>query len=357
MTALFCLFAILLLCSLRVQRKKNGFSSDYMSIESTNVIKGVFIVIIFFSHLSGYIEVTSNSDIEFYKLIADVNQKTVTPFLFFSGYGVMESVKRKGISYIKNFPQKRFLRVFVEFDIAVIIFTITRILLDFGKKSPIGAKQFFLSLIAWQSVGNSNWYIFAILSAYLLTFISFGICRCKKYPSVVLNTVLMIVYIYIFKYYNITEPHWYNTMICYVFGMWYSVLKDKIDKLVMKDAVWYPVTLIFIGLCIWSFYFYRKYFLLYEISLFLFIISIVLFSMKVNVRSKIYAWFGKHLFPMYIFQRLPMMVLQRIGLAQKNEYLFFICSFLITVLISAGFSKLTGRLWSFKIKKRKVKSL
>lgn len=42
-------------------------------------------------------------------------------FLFYSGYGIMESIKNKGEKYISTVPKKRILNVLVNFDIAVLI--------------------------------------------------------------------------------------------------------------------------------------------------------------------------------------------------------------------------------------------
>ena len=36
-------------------------------------------------------------------------------FLFYSGYGVYESIKRKGTPYIDNFSKNRLLKTFIEF--------------------------------------------------------------------------------------------------------------------------------------------------------------------------------------------------------------------------------------------------
>ena len=62
--------------------------------------------------------------------------------------------------------------------------------------------------------------------------------------------------------------------------------------------------------------------------------------MKLDVCNPILIFFGKHLFEMYILMRIPMLILQRLGVT--NVYLFVFLSFAATVLLAVGFKKLTG---------------
>jgi len=358
MVFFFILFVVLCFYRIEVGQNASDFRTDYMSVEKTAAIKGIFVLIVFFSHFQNYVSFDYSGDILFFQNFNRIGQRMVTPFLFFSGYGVMESIKRKGLGYVHRFPLKRILRVLVEFDAAVIIFTLAKLmcgmLFSNGKKFDL--IQVLLSLVGWSSVGNSNWYIFTILILYIITFISFEICRAKLYPSAVCVTVFTVLYIFLFKYYNVREPYWYNTAICYVFGMWHSLLKPYIDKLLFKNSVWFPVTAVFAALCRHSFDFRNpsKNIFLYDVCMFLFVYSVILLSMKVSFNNKALVWLGKNLFPMYIFQRLPMMVFQSLGL-NKFIHLYFVVCFACTVLIALGFSKLSGLVWNHKKTKTKVK--
>ncbi len=361
MIVYFVLLVLLCLYRIKIKPDESGFQSDYMSVEKTTAIKGIFIVIVFFSHFKNYVDVNSiwAADAKFYEYFSLIGQRMVTPFLFFSGYGVMESISRKGMSYVHSIPKKRFLHVLAEFDIAIVIFTIVRIILKtpFNNGKMFDIKQFLLSLVGWDSVGNSNWYIFSILVAYAATFIVFEIFRGKKYLSVIGVTVLLSAFIISFRLLNIKEPYWYNTVICYAGGMWFSLLRPAVEKILMKNAVWIPVFILSTVLCLYSFKFAHVNFVLYEISMCLFVWAIVVFTMKVSICNKPLVWLGKNLFPMYIFQRLPMIVFRYLGLSEFNIYLYFAVCFAVTLGIAWLFSKFSKLLWTPRSKRTKTEKI
>lgn len=81
-------------------------------------------------------------------------QLVVVPFLFYSGYGVMNSIKNKGTAYVNSIPRNRVLNTMVNFGVAVSIFICMNLILGI----PMELKQAILSYLSWESVGNSNWY-------------------------------------------------------------------------------------------------------------------------------------------------------------------------------------------------------
>ena len=89
--------------------------------------------------------------------------------MFYSGYGMLESIKSKGMDYVKSIPGKRFAKVLLHMEIAVLLFLLT----DFAIGKSYGLKTTLLSFTFWTSIGNSNWYIFIILCLYLIVFSAF----------------------------------------------------------------------------------------------------------------------------------------------------------------------------------------
>lgn len=149
-------------CLYGIQLKPaNGESyiTDYMSVDKTMAVKGIFIIIVFFSHFNSYVDYTSVADVAYLEAFSKIGQRMVTLFMFYSGYGVMESIKKKQMSYVKKIPVQRFLGTLFRFDIAIVFFLI----LYLARNLKVTAKQVILSFVGWDSVGNSNWYIFAIL--------------------------------------------------------------------------------------------------------------------------------------------------------------------------------------------------
>jgi hypothetical protein len=168
------LYVFIILCALSgIKLCRSGYFPDYIDRTQTNCIKGLFILVVFVRHINQYI---AKSGYEYsgifdrcFNLIDDhIGQLLVVMFLFYSGYGVMESIKHKGDTYIQAIPKHRFLSTLLNFDVAVLAFVILDLILSID----ITSDKVLLSFIGWQSVGNSNWYIFVILLCYLAVYMS-----------------------------------------------------------------------------------------------------------------------------------------------------------------------------------------
>ena len=174
---------ILIAVALGGAKLRTSYSTDFFSVDQTNVIKGIAIFFVFFNHLiNGYLlhavdSLTLPLDGLFVFVDEQLTQLMVGLFLFMSGYGVSESLKRKGWKYIQSIPKKRIANTIINFDIAVLTYLVVAILI--GARYDI--KQIALSFFAWESIGNSNWYIFAILYCYIITYISFNILKNRAF--------------------------------------------------------------------------------------------------------------------------------------------------------------------------------
>lgn len=70
---------------------------------------------------------------------------------------------------------------------------------------------------------------------------------------------------------------------------------------------------------------------------------LVLLTMKIKPGNSVLTFLGNHVFSIYILQRIPMMVLSRLGFAAKPLQ-FLALSFACTVVIALLFDKITGKL-------------
>lgn len=320
-------------------------TTDYLSIENTTAIKGIFILMVFLSHFNSYITLSGHADEIYIKFFRFIGQAMVALFLFYSGYGIMESIKRKGNSYISSIPKKRLLHTLFNFDCAVLLYLILGIIL--GDKLTI--KHILLSLIGWDSLGNSNWYIFVILVLYLLTFIVFKLfAKAPHIVSVIVLGVAVCGLILVTHYYKLRPVHWYDTMACYVFGMAYSLHKEKAEAILSKNIFIYIFAFL---LSLFSFCILKNRGVLIEIIVnLIFCALVILTTMMVTFKNRALLWAGDHLFEIYILQRLPMIILKRIGLADFNVYLYFGACLIITVLISIAFRYITTKLYNLIIR-------
>lgn len=215
-------FALLILiCFYKIQAKKEGIFEDYLSVEKTNSIRGVFILLIFLSHISGYITTKTALDNIYLFINGLIGQRVVTMFMLYSGYGVMESIQSRGADYVKGMPRRRILKTQFNFACGVILYAILDLLIRQGRPSfSIGV--FLASLVGWESLGNSNWYIFAILVAYVATYCGFSMAGKDQKLGILFTSVLLVSYCAIMRGFKLKPVTiWYDTILCYPIGMGY----------------------------------------------------------------------------------------------------------------------------------------
>ncbi len=325
MIFIFLVFLLLFLIGVRYNKTTD---KDHMRKSNTTTINGFFIVLVFFSHFKAYGTITGSMDISFYKVVSNyIGQLMVTTFFFFSGYGIYESIKSKGKDYIKNFTRKRFVPLILNWVFAISLFVLADIAIHFR----LTVKTVLLSYIGWSSIGNSNWYIFDIFILYIFIIISFNVAK-KRPVSIAIFTLLSAAFVVFLREYR--YPYWYNTLLCFPFGMWYSYFKDKIIDFAAKNNVrYYLLLFVNAGLFAAAYLIERRSHLpeLYCLVSLLFAALVSMVMMKFSFNSKIFEWFGKNLFWIYILQRIPMMVLKRMKL---NVYLYFIICLLSTLLMT-----------------------
>ena len=340
----YLIILMLLVVSGMRTAKKDQFFSDYLSKEQTTAINGVFVLIVFLSHASTYIELSGPLDAAYSTLKGYLRQLIVASFLFYSGYGMLESIKRKGMDYVRSIPGKRFAKVLLHMEIAVALFLVTDLVI--GKH--FGLKTTLLSFTFWESIGNSNWYIFAILCLYLFVFLSFLVCRANLYAGAALTAALAVVYTLVMLACG-KDTWWYNTVLLYPLGMLWSLFKPQIDSFVLKsDVRWFLCA----GLLLIPYYLcYQRrdtHLIWYDLWGILFMVLLVLLTMKVKIGNDILTWFGSHVFSIYILQRIPMMVFTKLGMAD-HRYSFITLSFLATlvlaVLFDTALAKLDALIW------------
>ena len=188
--------------------------------EQTTCINGMFVVLVFLSHFGQYERMPWN------KPILAIGQLMVAPFLFFSGYGIMEQIKKKGDEYIDHMPRKRIFKFYIHFCMALCIYLLLSFLFD---------KDYSLSRIIWSftalsSIGNSNWYVFAILAMYIIVYISFKYFNKNGITSCAIMSILYIILMKAFK----GQDWWYNIILCFPAGMILSKYKDKVCSIIRK---------------------------------------------------------------------------------------------------------------------------
>ena len=168
----------------------NNFYNDYMDLKYINPIKGIFVWLIILRHYYNYIK---NKNYLYIKILYYLGQKIVSLFLFYSGYGIYESIKKKGTNYAKTLPKKALI-LFIKFQISIFIFFLSNLILRIKLK----ISRYFLSTIFLSTIGNSNWFSFTIITFYLYSYFSFvSIKKEKFFFFIFFLNVIIIIHIYL----------------------------------------------------------------------------------------------------------------------------------------------------------------
>ncbi len=343
MIFLFLAYVVLCLFGVKI---KTTLDSDYLSIENTQAIKGIFIILVFFSHFNSYVNYTHSYDSVVKTITAVFSQTMVTMFLFYSGYGIMESIRKKGVDYIKAIPLKRVLATLFKFSCAVLVFGILGACL--GEKFSL--PTVLLSVVGWESLGNSNWYIFVVVVLYLLTYVSFRFLSGKKYIVPLLITLFLTSALILGNLvFHIKPLFWVDTALCYVLGMFYSCYKEKAERILSNNVAWVCLTLLCMGATVALKIISAKAIFVFAVNL-LFAVTVVLITMRVTFKNKALVWCGKHLFELYILQRIPMILFKHLGLDKISLYLYFVVCLVVTLALVFPFKYATDKLWGLVLK-------
>ena len=301
---IFYLF-ILVSCVWGLKINKNGFFAGYLARSQTSAIKGIFLLLVFASHICGYLQrfQVSYGQVERIPIYfnAWLGQLIVVMFFFYSGLGIMEQFKKIGAEYVRSFPIKRVANVFVNFSIAVMLFLLYNIF--FGSVDSI--PKIILSFIGWETIGNSNWYIFVILVCYILVYIGLRLCVKHIELFVFSSVIAAAVVISCFK-----PTWWYDTMLAFSFGIMYAVHRNHIENLVHRHYTWMLAICVVAFLCVR--YMPISYIgLKHNVLSMTFATIVVLLTMKISIGNKVLIWIGANLFPLYVYQRLPMLAFEK----------------------------------------------
>jgi hypothetical protein len=330
---LVVLVALVFLCLWRIQLTKAN--PDYITLDGTNAIKGVFAIIILCSHLGGYLTLADSfADRTYTHTMFYLGQTMVAPYLFYSGFGVFFSYRHKP-GYASGFFKKRFLKILLHFDLAILLFLLVQAFLPIHYP----ARNYLLCWIGWESIGNSNWFVFVILSLYLIAFCGLLLERRKGLTLFAIVCLFSALLWLILHFVAHKESWWIDTIAAFPLGMLFGASKDSIDTWLAKyQRLWFVimacVSAIFI---IWH---HLHGVDIYGICSCLFCLIVILASMKIKIGNPALNWLGKNAFSIYILQRLPMLVLSHFGI-NLQPGIFIPVSIVVSLLLAWGFTSLT----------------
>lgn len=323
-----------LITLLGVQKRKK--EEPFLSKEMTTTVNGIFVLCIFLTHSSEYISFSGMADSLYRHFQNFHNQWIVTTFLAFSGYGVMSQIVKYGDAYLAEYPKNRLLKTLFNFDIAVLLYLVMNLILGINYSTT----EIIGSFVGITSVGNSNWYIFAILVMYLVSYLSACLFRKNYVYQAVGVTVGTIAYIIIMQLFDMPS-RFISTILCYPAGVWLCVYKKQIYILLKKYTV-QSISIIAVILLVTYKFRYNDYIM--NLSSIYFVLAIVCFNTFFTIKSKMLQFVGKHAFSIYILQRIPMIFFEHYGFMKEYRYIFVIVVGLCTILIAVLFDNLIKKI-------------
>lgn len=341
MSILFWLILLMAAYGLRI--RKTGFCEDYIDQPNIQPIKGIFLLLVFISHFVSYVSLRGVWDVPYFEIRQFLGQLVVAPFLFYSGFGVAESIQKRGYAYIKRMPLHRIGRVLVQFSAAVLLFLVLQLALG----NRYGIRKILLSLIGVESLGNSNWYIFCMLCMYAATWMAFFLFRKGKLLPLLFVTAMTVGYIVAMKKLGMGS-WWYNTAAVYVAGMWFSYFRKPLEKIVFSHWAVYSLFLLISVAAFLFLYKHRSNLICYQLHSIVFALIIVLMTCKLQIQNRALAYCGEHLFSLFILQRLPMIALDNTPI-EKFPAVYFLVCMVVTVGLSWVFDKGMDKLWKLVI--------
>lgn len=321
MILLFFLLAGVCLIGCEIRR----FNEGYISYSNSNAIKGILAVIILLSHMRGYVTLSDSFlDSTFLAILTFLGQLMVAPYFFYSGYGIMESIAKKP-SYMKQYPRKRILKTLIHFDTAVLMYIIVMSIIGF-----IYPAHYYLTCwVGWDSVGNSNWFIFDILVLYVLFYSCYRLSKKLTPPYSINKDIqqfimlslysLSVVILWVVLAKANKGCWWIDTLFTFPLGAWFSYYRSKFEKWMRCSFV--SVILLLVLSVIFTAWKTRFGNDIYGITACIFCLLLIVVCTKLDMNNKYLQWLGTHAFSIYIIQRLPMNLFAHLGL-DANPYIF-----------------------------------
>ncbi len=326
------LFILLAVCCYGM--KFSSFHQDYLSLSTTRALKGVFAIIILFSHVRLFADIGPGLPDRMYGFtMRYLGQLMVAAYFFYSGFGITESSKRKE-NYVKGFFRKRILKILLYYDLALFLFLVLQTLTGHFYDT----RFYLFCWFAW----NSSWFVFDILALYFITYLAlilkerFHLSQVFFACFVSLCTIALWVFV---AHEKRPDYWWYDTLAVFPAGIWYSIIKEKVDTISLKGR------LLLVLLLVACFVLWRHFIGIddYGICAIIFTLALTAVTCFVKIDNPVLQWLGKYSFFIIILHRIPMNAFSQTSLV--NSPLVFTGIVLVTSLLLA---------WGFGLLMRKI---
>lgn len=326
MDLIFLLFIPCVLWKMRYC--KDGFHGDYLSIKSTQAVRGVMAMLVLFYHLCQKLQ-----GVKVLFFIDNFGIMCVATFFFLSGYGLQKNYMEKP-NYRQRILAKRIPAVLVPFLILNLLY--------WGYYYLTGDPMTLADIMANQAKGvplvDYSWYMFVILLIYCNYYLSSFLFKPGSWGMVLYHVLSVAAWMLLCE--AMGYPfHWYHTVMAFVVGPVWAMAGEKIKER-MQQHYWRSLGIalvVFLG-------FYAAALKtaglsevitpLFWASCCAFIPLLLLVLMKFSIGNPILDFWGKISFELYGLQGLFIRLLRSEVCYIENDFLW--CAAVIAASMAGG---------------------
>ena len=183
--------------------------------DSTDSLRGLAMLGIILHHIHNRLGLCS-------PIISQVGYLATGLFFFISGYGNMLSINKKNDINVKWFVRK-LLKIYVPFFVAYWFYYICNIIFYPCEVPTI--KEMIQDIITISLPNEISWFPKIIVLCFLIHYLT---RKAFSNRIIQLATISMVICVYIvIMWKKGTGSYWYNSVLCYPFGIFVSLVKDS----------------------------------------------------------------------------------------------------------------------------------
>ena len=314
----------------------NDFFKDYIDLKNTFSIKGIFVWIIIFYHYAHY---EWRRKYLFEIIVDNIGQKMVSMFLFYSGYGIYESFKKKGNKYAKSLLIKSVV-ILIKSELIILIYAIRCIIY----RKEVSLKTFIYTIFFKSSIGNSYWFAYTIILYYFYAYLAFLPIKNKKYyfAGIINITVICCVHGYFTYFYYLQKKISIDNTLPFILGFIYSLVRNITDKYIMMYDFTYFGYYTLTSLIYYYFYTHKKKNIFMRIFMNgTFSILVILTTMKVRFNNEILKFLNVHSYSIYLLQKAVLLTFYEENYLKKHECIKIFIEIILIIFIATAFDHST----------------
>ena len=272
-------------------------------------------------------------------------------------------------NYLKDFLNKRIMKIVIP-NIIAIIFTILVYLLT-GQLTP---RKIFNSLVEGEPVVRFSWYMLAIISLYVVFYLSAKFLKKKKMINIAVfgGTILYCIVVNNILGFN---NWWVNSCFAFFIGIYWASYKEKY-AITLKDKnkiIRYAIMLSIILFAIIGIQFFTSGYAIMDIindtdladdimrepipvinmNIICIALLFVLFTIleKMRLNDKVFTFLGNISFEIYLYHGLVMYLLRNPRFYCRVDYLYAILVIGLSIILAKLMNIANNKIYNFYLNK------